>query len=160
MLSKSLAWTPPARASQGQSRTAGAVGTPSPHLPEECHHVQGPGGRVRHRGCPEHVGDFVCGSVGPNVIRPLWETPQDKHLDLSAFQTPWEVWLEHRSFTVSLSRGTSLPVWSWLSGKNKMSARTMLITGHLTAGQAGANPRSQSYQPGGICLVFSVFLSY
>lgn len=41
-----------------------------------------------------------------------------------------------------------------------MSARTTLITGHLTARQARTNPRSRSYQPVGICLVFSVFLSY
>lgn len=82
-------------------------------------------------------------------------------LEFICFSDTLEVWLEHRSFTQShcpASCGTSLPVWPcW---KNKMSARTMLITGHLTAGQAGANPRTQSYQPVGICLVFSVFLSY
>lgn len=52
---------------------------PAPHLPDQSHRVRAPRRRVHHRSRPEHASDFSRGSVGPNVIRPLWETPQDKH---------------------------------------------------------------------------------
>lgn len=112
------------------------------------------------------MSDVICGSVGPNVIWPLWETPQEKHLNLSAFSDSLgNLVRAQKLHTISLS--SPQPPVGHLSlcdhgsvKKPKMSARTKLITRHLTAGQAGANPGSQSYQPVGICLVFSVFLSY
>jgi len=42
-----------------------------PHLLDQRHHVCGPGSRVHHCRRPEHVSDFVRGSAGANVIRPL-----------------------------------------------------------------------------------------
>lgn len=95
------AWTPlPGLPSAGQRLwVAAAPGTP--HLPDQCHHVWGPRGRVHHRSCPEHASDFIGGAVGPNLVRPLWETPADKHFSLSACQTAWEIWLEHRTLMQS-----------------------------------------------------------
>lgn len=135
-----------------------------PHLLDQRHHVRGPRSRVHHRGCPEHVSDFICGTVGPNVIRPLWEMPQEKHLNVSAFQTPREIWLEHRSFAqfhgpVPSLLWDSSPCVTMAQLKKQNVSKNDANNCKFNSITGRSKPQKSELSPVGICLIFLVFLS-